>query len=134
VTVSFDYESARDDRGEDAIMRLDGDALTLQITVPPAEVFWREASKGSAREQIEHAARWLGSAVVRKAEQIVEPAQRAKTVLAIDAQHVGVLATLPVIEAYLDEFGDPASELGFSSVWVVGPTTSYCLRIGQGIP
>jgi len=128
--------SGADHRGEDALMHLGADTLVLQMaTTPSAPAFWREARRGSAVKQVEaqRAVQWLRTTIDDKALAI-PPTQRTNTVLAVDARHAGVLATSPVLDEYMRQFGGPAEEYGFASVWVVGPTTPYCARIGKGVP
>jgi hypothetical protein len=134
VTVLF--ETGRDAYGEDAKLRVDQDTYTFQVvTAPHADDFWREANVTSATTEVDiaRAAAWVGTAVSEKAKTM-SPAQRAETVLAVDAQHAGFLAAKPVLDACSVRFGDPSSEVGFASVWVVGPVTKYCSRIGDGTP
>lgn len=124
----------RDDHGEDRILRVGGNEFVLQVvTAPPAPRFWREAKTTSASTQIDisRAAEWLHESIRHKTEKTPQ-AQRRKTVLAIDAQHAGFLASASVCREYLGAYGDPAGE--WASVWVVGPITQYCARFGTGTP
>ena len=130
------FEPGRDEYGEDAILQVGDVSLTFQIvTAPQARTFWQEASRTSATTQVSEvgAARWLETAIESKALRI--PAdQRAKTVLAVDARHVGFLAAKPILDVYTRRFGDPVRKYGFASVWVVGPDAPHCSRIGSGQP
>ncbi len=45
-----------------------------------------------------------------------------------------LLADGRVIDSYLARFGNPVDEFGFASVWVVGPTVPFCVRLGDGAP
>jgi hypothetical protein len=134
--LKVSFESGRDEYGEDAKLTVGTDTFTFQVvTAPPAADFWREANISSATTEVDlgRAAGWLGTAVSDKAKTM-STTQLAETVLAVDAQHAGLLAGGEVLEAYLADFGDPSSDAGFSSVWVVGPLTQYCSRIGGGTP
>jgi hypothetical protein len=105
----------------------------VQITVVPNDnEFWHDAHRGRAsRDYTDLEAAWaLREAIEKKAG----PGTKNNIVLAIDAQHAGVLATGGVINTYLAEFGDPVAKFGFSSVWIVGPTVTYCARLGAGRP
>jgi hypothetical protein len=134
VTVSKDPD--RDAWGEDAILTVDGRRYVVQLaTALGTGKFWQEASAGSAltQVQIQGAVEWMRAALGKKAYG-TRPAQWADNVLALDARHSGVLATPPILESYLSRFSSPTVEFGFASVYVVGPTIPYCVRLGEGTP
>lgn len=119
---------ARDGRGEDGLLIVQGRQLTLQVTsVPSSSTYWREAAQGSANTQVDssRAADWLREALLLKATVDA----RANTILAIDARHAGVLADPAVAGTYRARFPGPESEFGFAQVWVVGPTPGHCTRL-----
>ena len=128
--------TARDDRGEDAILSVGSVSYTVHfVTSPSVPEFWREASVSSAvtRVQAEQAVQWLRSSLEMKASSSPRE-QRVTTLLAIDVRHAGVLASKSVIDAYLTMFTPPAQEFAFASVWIVGPTPQHCARLGEGRP
>lgn len=127
--------AGRDDHGEDRMISVDESAFVMQaVTAPPASDFWREArvSSASTLVDIPAAAAWLREAISTKASRTPSD-QRARTILTIDAQHSGLLASPSVRDAYVGLHGDP-SEDGWASVWIVGPVGEYCVRLGSGTP
>jgi hypothetical protein len=124
-----------DPGGIDRSLIVNGEAMTLQVTVvPQVSNFWQDARKSSGTIYVTQADMvvWLRDAVLSKADTAgthTEP-----VLLAIDARHAGLAAVPGVIQQYLALFGSPAREFHFASVWVVGPTEDYCLRIGEGRP
>jgi hypothetical protein len=122
----------KDDRGEDAILGMDDRSVVIQIVTVPAENdFWRAASEGtmSMETDLPRALQWLHAAIKKKAMQYAS-SHRANMLLAIDANHAGVLGTKPIVDEYRGRFGSPNAEFGFHSVWIVGPTSEYCARLG----
>jgi hypothetical protein len=121
----------KDERGQDGVFTVAGQSFTVQfVTAPPETDLWQRARRGPVtREQ--GAVEWLRMAVQKKGRRFrsSEP-----TILAVDAQHAGVLADETVLGQYVATYGSPALEFGFASVWVVGPTVQSCARIGEGIP
>ena len=125
-----------DAHGEDGLVEISGRTLIVQIvTSPSVPEFWRTAKEGVATERVNlcDATDWLRAAIKAKFTKIPET-QRAATLLAIDARHAGILATTPVLDTYVQRFDNPVAEFGFASVWIVGPTEDYCLRLGDGVP
>jgi hypothetical protein len=115
-----------DRRGEDARLIFDGQPLLMQaVTVPIAREFWQTASVASSSTQVsyERAAQWIREAVEKKALSL-GPGSRRQTLLALDANHAGVLATPEVVSAYRARHRSPCEEFGFAGVWIVGPTAS----------
>lgn len=127
-------EKGRDGHGEDGILRLGGDRLTLQVTVVPRCCeLWRNANRDSAMASVPvaDAAKWLRDAVLDKATK-TPPSERATTILVLDAALAGVLSAPEVGHTYLALYGDPQVEFGFAAVWLVGPTPSTTTRLGTG--
>jgi hypothetical protein len=127
VTV---VEGHRDDHGEDGLLLLDGREFTLQITaIVPSSEFWRASAKGSGEVSatIAEATGWIYDAILRKTTTIAEP-QRNAIVLAIDARHLGVLAAVPVREAFTKSYGS-AQQFGFRDLWLVGPLLAHSARL-----
>lgn len=130
------FRRGQDEKGEDGVLTVDAHEYVFQVvTAPAANDFWREASQTSATTSIDsnRAADWLEEVISSKSEK-TPPAQREETVLAVDARHAGFLASGPILGQYLSEHGDPAATHGWASVWVVGPTATYCKKVGSGNP
>jgi hypothetical protein len=99
--------AGEDHRGEDALLKVGESTYVVQlITTPSAKGFWRDAHAASAMRQgtIEQAVEWLREAIEAKV-QMIPPAQRVATILAIDARHAGLLAQEPVTDVYVGRFG-----------------------------
>jgi hypothetical protein len=136
LAVTVSREDARDARGEDAILLANNRRYIVQVvTSPGIRRFWQEARAGSALAQVDSsgAVQWIRLTLDKKTHG-TRPAQWAKTLLAIDAGHSGILADPRITESYLCRFGPPAVEFGVASVWIVGPTTRFCVRLGPGTP
>ena len=127
-------EAGRDERGEDGILLLQDERLTLQVvSVPSDPKLWRDANRGSATTSVPvaDAAKWIRDAVFAKFTN-TSPAERATTILVLDAGLAGVLSAHEVADAYLALYGDPHFEFGLASIWLVGPTPSTTTRLGTG--
>lgn len=133
----YDAKAAPGDdaNGIDRWLVVDGERLVLQITVAPQDSdFWRNATHSSTSIQLSTAqvASWLRDAVVSKSK---EPTRHdCPVVLAIDVRHAALVAVSERLAGYLAKYDYPAREFGFASVWVVGPTADYCVRLGEGRP
>jgi len=127
-------EEGRDDHGEDAILLLQGERLTLQlVSVPGIPTLWRDANRDSAMTAVPvaDAVKWIRDVVLAKSTN-TSPAERATTIVVLDAGHAGILSAHEVVDAYLTSHGDPRIEFGLAGVWVVGPTASTTTRLGAG--
>jgi hypothetical protein len=127
-------EAGRDERGEDGILLFQGERLTLQVvTVPSCPKLWRDANRDSATTSVPvaDAAKWIWEAVFAKVTN-TSPAERATTIVVLDAGLAGILSAHEVADAYLALYGDPHIEFGLASLWLVGPTPSTTTRIGRG--
>jgi hypothetical protein len=124
-----------DPGGIDRILIVNGEAMTLQVTTVPTQPdFWQDAKRSSATMRVSEAAvvAWVREAVVSKSQ--APAVQEQPVVLGIDARHAGLAIVPRLAETYLAQYGSPVREFGFASVWVIGPTEGYCLRIGDGRP
>ena len=124
---------ASDEDGEDRILRILGERVTLQIvTATPDLHFWRRVAGGASEVDvpISEAAGWVNDAIREKA-CLYTNTFRASMLLAVDVGHMGVLAAPSLHEQYLHSFGDPSALFGFGGVWLVGPTENHCLRLGR---
>lgn len=127
-------ETGRDQLGEDGILLLQDQRLTLQVTlVPSCPKLWRDAIRDSAATSVPVAdgAKWVRDAVVAKFTN-TSPAARATTILVLDAGLAGILSAHEVVDAYLALHGDPHIEFGLASIWLVGPTPSTTAQLGTG--
>jgi hypothetical protein len=103
--------------------------ITIQIvTVSPGESFWRAVASGLGKIEadLETAAAWVNEVIARKAA-LYAPTQKRAMRLALDVRHLGVLADPDVVNIYLRRYGAPD---GFRFVWLIGPTTDRCVRLG----
>lgn len=120
---------ARDDHGEDALVDIDGERLTVQlVTVPASPDLWRAAAStpsASTIQPVTGAAEWLRSAIEAKTAA-TSPAARARTILGLDAAHAGALATPEVVAAYAAMAPTQVLENGWRAVALLGPTSSTC--------
>lgn len=123
-------DQGRDANGEDGILVFqNGDKLVVQVvSVPVDPTYWRSVSKGSAKARLslDDAASWLEEAIKKKL--VIATADRSSIVLALDIRHCAQLAHGKVIEAFRNNFRDPAS-YGFAQIWLVGPMTDRCWKI-----
>jgi len=125
-------EAGRDEQGEDGILLLQGERLTLQVvSVPSCPELWRDANRDSATTAVSvaDAAKWIRDAVLAKVTN-TSPAERATTIVVLDAGLAGVLSAHEVADAYLALYGDPHPEFGLASIWLVGPTPRTTRRLG----
>lgn len=128
------FEPGRDECGEDGILLFQHERLTLQVvSVPSIPKLWHDANRDSATicVPLADATRWIRDAVYAKFTK-TSPAERATTIVVLDAGLAGVLSAHEVADAYLGLHGDPHLEFGFASVWLVGPTLSTTRRLGTG--
>lgn len=127
-------EAGRDERGEDGILLFQDERLTLQVvSVPSCPKLWRDVNRDSATTSVPvaDAAKWIRDAVFAKFTN-TSPAERATTIVVLDAGLAGILSAHEVADAYLGLHGDPHLEFGLASIWLVGPTPSTTTRIGTG--
>lgn len=121
---------AEDQRGEDALLMIDGQRRVVQlVTLPVDQAFWKSlyqravaVLKGSKSDAV---------ALVRAA--FLHKKNRAKgTILVLDAAHVGVLASPRLVEEYEGVHGDPVKELSLYQAWIVGATARSAFQFGAG--
>lgn len=124
---------ANDDRGEDGVLIIDDNRITIQIvTAKPDASFWKSVANGAGTASVE-----ISEAVKRINDAISEKAQhyqnefKSSMLLAVDVGHMGVLASSKVGEKYLQTYGDPTIQYGFGGVWLIGPTENNILRLGN---
>jgi hypothetical protein len=119
---------SRDAHGEDACLAIDGQACTVQVTgIPQAPTFWRRVvTEGSATTSatLQELSGWLSDAIHTKVDAI-EPAQRANTVIALDAHRWADQVVQPAVISNMSSSGlNPAQNLGLGGIAIVGASTS----------
>jgi hypothetical protein len=123
-----------DDRsGEDGKFQVGSEQILLQIVAAQKGLFWQSVSKGrgSFDASTTFACDWLHEAIAAKASHY-DPVLLGKTLLAVDAGHLGVLTEYAIVKSYLAQHGDPIVRFGFGAVWIVGPTELQIAKLGQG--
>lgn len=133
LTLPLENMRARDNRGEDGILIIDGNHITLQIvTAKPDASFWKSVANGAGKASVEisEAINWINNAVSGKAQRY-QNEFKSSMLLAVDVGHMGVLASSIVGVQYLQTYGDPTIQYGFGGVWLIGPTENNILRLGN---
>lgn len=133
--IESQARSGEDSKGEDGLLSTGGKLYVLQVvTIPQDSSFWREASVGSAAISLDEvqASEVIERSIQLKVKKTPEK-ERENIILALDANHTGVLATETGVASYISRCGSPTLRFGFASVWLVGPTTDLCVRLGKGI-
>lgn len=129
----LEEERARDDRGEDGVLIIDGNRVVLQIvTVRPNASFWKSVAQGEGKASVKlsRATEWINNAVSEKAQRY-QNELKPSMLLAADVGHMGVLASSRVGAHYLQTYGDPTIKYGFGGVWLIGPTENNILHLGS---
>ena len=119
---------AKDEHGQDAILRLDDTQCDVQIvSLPSDSALWRDLRiQGSASRAGDESS---SLQIVREA--LVHKATSARgTLLVLDASHVGAIINPRLVEAYRARYGNPVIEFHFAEVWIVGPTATSTKRLG----
>jgi hypothetical protein len=120
-------KKAENARGEDRKFLIDDKEYVIQITTMPIDSVWQGLGTTGTAEtagQFSDAIKLVRTAFENKRNKA------RGTILAIDAAHVGALASQDVVNAYLREYGDPNREFGFAQTWIVGPTQASTFKIG----
>jgi hypothetical protein len=130
--VEVEELPAEDARGEDAVLQIAGERVTLQIVAATPPNFWEEVAKGSSEADVpvRDAVSWINDAIAQKAA-MYPAAFRASMLLLVDVDHMGPLASAGVRAEYLQSHGDPAVVHQFGGVWLVGPTENNVGRLGR---
>lgn len=123
------FEPGDNSHGEDGILVLDDQRFTLQITMAFSHdrVDWAAASAGTTTTSanVESIAEWIDEVIKSK----VSKTDPENTILALDANHLGIMADVALVSCYRKRFGSPSQRFGFPAVWLVGPTVERCLRL-----
>lgn len=118
---------AKDNRGEDAILEIDGRRTVVQIvSLPATENGWRLLASGRMFPLSDCLV-----GVVQMLRQSLE-LKRGKAVgalLAVDASHIGAVVGPELVRAYIDTHGEPDREFDLLQTWLVGPTTTSTMRL-----
>lgn len=117
-----------DPRGEDRRLVLDGQTFTLQIVSTPPHPFWRDAKQGAACSEMDRAA---AADLVHEVIMTKARMRDARTILAIDARAIPLLAHDDLLNEYMTRFGCPVREFGFVEVWIVGHPSKFVRRLGE---
>jgi hypothetical protein len=128
------FEAGRDQHGEDGVLIIQNERLTLQIvTAPSIPKLWHDANLDSATKSmsVEGAAKCIQETICKKFNKTSQD-ELAKTFLVLDAGLVGILSAHEVVNAYLALYGDPYLGFGFANIWLVGPTPSTTTQLGTG--
>jgi hypothetical protein len=126
--VDPDPLPARDDRGEDFVLLIDGVRVPVQVAVvPQSPQFWKEASGGSAVRSFTPAQAVDELRVAVLAKSFVS--DKRGILLALDVRHLAPFAKATIVAAYLEAHPDPAKEYGWREVWLVGPCPKYCVQL-----
>ena len=123
-------DGAKDQDGEDDLICIDDRSYVLQIVTALAgkRIGLDQASTGTASTSasLDQIARWIEETIRVKALKTDPP----NTVLALDANLLGVLVNEALVDTYRRTVGSSAS-FGFAAVWMVGPTVERCLRLDK---
>jgi hypothetical protein len=118
---------ARDDRGEDARLTIDGTDTTIQcVSVPLTSTLWASLSDWGEAEL-----RGTAAEVVTMVPQALlhKRSKAAKAILALDMAQIGAVVRPQLAREYRKVFPDPAVEFTFREVWLVGPTERSTLLL-----
>lgn len=118
----------RDHEGEDGLLSINGQTVTIQIVAMPADsTLWKELSLADAASRqgtIDDAVQAVRNALMRKKDNA------AGTLLALDAAHVGAIVSPRLVQAYQAMYGDPEEEFSLVEVWIIGPSVRSSIRLG----
>jgi hypothetical protein len=118
---------AKDDRGEDAILRINGTSVTVQIvTVPVDSALWRNLAlngEASVKITLDEAVQLIRDALVHK------KGKATGTILILHAAHIGAVIGPKLVETYFAAYGDVEEEFGVREAWLVGPTVRSTIRL-----
>jgi hypothetical protein len=124
---------AKDQEGEDDLICIDGQTYVLQIVTALTDdrIPFDQASTGtvSISTSLDEVARGIEKTIRLKVGSTNPP----HTILALDANLLGVMADESLVDAYHRAVGSPAS-FGFAAIWIVGPTVERCLRLDKRGP
>jgi hypothetical protein len=109
-----------------------GDTLSMQVTrVPGSSGLWRNLGRDSTASgagPADDLADELMNAIGSKASRLPS-AQRARLALVLDARDTPAFALARVAARFSELHGNGAVNLGFRSIWVVGPTVQLVWQL-----
>lgn len=119
--------SGRDDRGEDGLLSINGHQIPVQVVSLPAEQsLWKELAlqgtvlrQGTNRDAVE----LIRQALDHKKDKAT------RTLLVLDAAHVGAIIGPSLVESYHAVYDDPEQEFSLVEAWIVGPTAKSSIRM-----
>ena len=118
---------ARDEDGQDGLLKIDGNRVEVQITLMPQDSqLWHELNtqRSSSRSGDQIAAViWVRGALENKAESA------RGMLLALNASHFGAMVGPKLVDAYISMHGNPVDEFEFKDVWIIGPTVQSSARL-----
>ena len=121
-------DGAKDHDGEDDLLCIDDRSYVVQIVtaLSGGRIGLDQASTGTANTStsLGQIARWIAETIRAKVLKTDPP----NTVLALDANLLGVLANEALVDTYRRTVGSRPS-FGFAAIWMVGPTVERCLRL-----
>lgn len=116
----------------DCESRNGGDTLSMQVTrVPRSSSFWRDLGRQSVASEVGSAddlANELMSAINHKAARLASR-QRAVLSLVLDARDMPAFAATRAAARFSELHRTEATNLGFRSIWVVGPTVTLVRQL-----
>ena len=124
---SVEIHGAQDDRGEDRLIVIGGRKHVVQtVSVPADPSVWRSiAEEGAVLEgDLLDAVQFVRTSIERKLHHASD------SILLLEASALGAVLGPRLVDAYVERFGDPESELGAAQVWIVGRTGRDVLRVG----
>ncbi len=124
-------EGARDDRGQDGLLLIDGCQVDVQIVSLPVDPqFGKElATRGAASRSGDR----LAAVDLVRAALEHKDLKAKGTLLALDASHFGAIVGSKLVDDYLSMYGNPAVEFSLVGVWIIGPTTRSSVRLGPAV-
>lgn len=124
---------ARDDRGEDAKLLIDGKVTSVQcVSVPVDSNRWATLHRDGELRFVGDAD--AAVALVRDALEHKRDKARG-TLLLLDMAQVGAIVAPSLVRGYRAKYPDPEIEFQVAQAWLVGPTARSAVRLsGPAIP
>jgi hypothetical protein len=130
-----EFHRGEDNRGEDRRLKAGERTYAVQIVNAPVDPqLWKDASNssGSAAGQADAAVEWIEDSIQKKVCKSTR-VDRKSTILVLDAQHANPLTEPVIVKRYLEVKGDPSEQHGFAGVWIVGSSSTHCVRLGTSV-
>lgn len=114
-----------------------GRQLAIQVTRAIIERdFWEQLNRNQGFEarmiSIDVLAKYLKNSIEKKAgDRAIPPDIRKDIILALDATRLPVFGLDSVIQGFKNEYGQWSKELGFDSIWLVGPQPDLVWRLDE---